>query len=45
MATIFWLSPSLMRVPIIALPFRGESVALKTLGCGFFSLKTWIAFT
>src|SRR5262245_52846620 len=43
MATIFCESPSLMRVETIALPFFGLSFASKTWGCGFFSLKTWIA--
>src|SRR5580704_244242 len=45
MATIFCESASLMRVAITALPFCGPSRALKTCGCGFFSLKTWIALT
>src|SRR5476651_453620 len=45
MPTIFCVSASLMRVPTTALPLRGPSDALNTCGCGFFSLKTWIAFT
>src|SRR4029450_70972 len=45
MATIFCESPSLMRVAITALPFLGLSRASKTCGCGFFSMKTWIALT
>src|SRR5690349_2428303 len=38
-------SASLMRVEILAWPARGERRALMMLGCGFFSLKTWIALT
>src|SRR4029453_19357424 len=45
MATIFCESPSLMRGAITALPFRGPRRGAKTCGCGFFSLKTWIALT
>src|SRR5437764_18744 len=45
MATTFWASASLMRVPTIALPLFGLSRASNTCGCGFFSLKTWMAFT
>ena len=30
-------------VEIIARPLCGPSRASKTCGCGFFSLKTWIA--
>ena len=44
-ATTFCASASLMRVAILATPFLGRKVALKTCGCGFFSLKTWIALT
>src|SRR5215468_7567084 len=43
MATTFWESASLMRVAIWALPFSGLNRASSTCGCGFFSLKTWIA--
>src|SRR5258708_17097170 len=43
MATTFWASASLMRVPTTALPLRGLSQALNTCGCGFFSLNTGIA--
>ena len=45
MATIFWESASLMRVATTARPLRGRGRASKTCGCGFFSLKTWIALT
>src|SRR5262249_47399516 len=45
MATIFCESLSLMRAVNCARPARGPKVALSTYGCGFFSLKTWIALT
>ena len=34
-----------MRVATLARPARGPSWTLTTFGCGFFSLKTWIALT
>ena len=34
-----------MRVDTLARPARGPSRKLSTFGCGFFSVKTWIAFT
>ena len=40
-----WVSASRTRVWISALPARGPSWALMMLGCGFFSVKTWIALT
>src|SRR5207248_11426228 len=44
-ATTFWASASLMRVESAALPARGPSCTPMTLGCGFFSLKMWMALT
>src|SRR5580704_1014219 len=38
-------SASRMRVEKLARPARGPSLTLITLGCGFFSLKMWIALT
>src|SRR5262249_10501854 len=44
-ATTVWVSESRMRVEMVARPARGPSLALITLGCGFFSLKIWMAVT
>src|SRR6202007_2502533 len=38
-------SASRMRVEKLARPARGPSLTLITFGCGFFSLKMWIALT
>src|SRR3984957_16159028 len=38
-------SASWMRVEKLARPARGPSLTLITFGCGFFSLKMWIALT
>jgi hypothetical protein len=45
MAVIFCVSARRTRVAIVALPDRAPSRTLITFGCGFFSLKTWIALT
>src|SRR5262245_34963203 len=44
-AITFCESASRMRVEMLALPARGPRWTLTTFGCGFFSLKTWIALT
>src|SRR6516225_7757412 len=44
-ATTVWESVRRIRVAMLARPVRGPSLALITLGCGFFSLNTWIALT
>src|SRR4029450_1064431 len=44
-ATIFCVSTRRMRVATVARPARGPRWMLMTFGCGFFSVKMWIAFT
>src|ERR1700730_12047939 len=44
-ATMVWVSARRKRVVIRPRPARGPRRALMMLGCGFFSLKTWIALT
>src|SRR5580700_2817730 len=44
-AVTFCESASRIRVEKLARPARGPSLTLITFGCGFFSLKTWIALT
>src|SRR6266446_3925088 len=44
-ATIFWLSARRMRVETCARPLCGPRWKLAMLGCGFFSLKTWMLRT
>src|SRR5947209_1013294 len=44
-ATTFWLSASRMRVETWARPACAERWKLPMLGCGFFSLKTWMLLT
>src|ERR1700722_14201398 len=45
MATTFCESARRMRVEKAALPARGPRCTEMISGCGFFSLKTWIALT
>src|SRR5262252_8343439 len=45
MATTFCESARRMRVEKAALPARGPRCTEMMSGCGFFSLKTWIALT
>src|SRR5215470_9395735 len=45
MATTFCESARRMRVENAALPARGPRCTEMMSGCGFFSLKTWIALT
>src|ERR1700674_1036367 len=44
-ATTVCVSDNRIRVEMLARPARGPSLALMTFGCGFFSLKTWMALT
>src|SRR3954452_25291432 len=44
-ATTVCVSERRMRVDTLARPARGPRCMLMTFGCGFFSLKMWIAFT
>src|SRR5580700_8705206 len=44
-AVTFCESASRIRVEKLARPARGPSFTLITFGCGFFSLKMWIALT
>src|ERR1035438_10213124 len=45
MAITVWVSARRKRVEIFALPARGPRWTEMTLGCGFFSLKTWMVLT
>src|SRR6185503_12759223 len=44
-ATIFWLSARRIRVETCARPACGPRRKLAMLGCGFFSLNTWMLRT
>src|SRR5262249_3365383 len=44
-ATTVCVSASRIRVDTLARPARGPSCTLITLGCGFFSVNTWMALT